>query len=152
LEQGEGLKCKIEWIQTGLQIEFTNQGLRCKVCKAIGLRDNLEMLGSSLQKGSRFSLPVNYFSEEKSWTKSTGLWTEGDGAGPWSMVDRGSYPFRGSNLGHPSGFRRPRADGDELEVIVGGAARARDGQVARRGAGRAIRRSEAHRKGSRRVR
>jgi hypothetical protein len=51
-----------------------------------------------------------------------GPWTKGDGADPWSMVDRASYPFRGSNLGHPSGFRWPRADGDEAMVAEGGAA------------------------------
>jgi hypothetical protein len=28
LEQGEGLKCKIEWPWDDLQIEFTNEGLR----------------------------------------------------------------------------------------------------------------------------
>jgi hypothetical protein len=51
-----------------------------------------------------------------------GPWTKGDRAGPWSMVDRASYPFRGSNLGHPSGFRRPRADGDEAAAAEGGTA------------------------------
>jgi hypothetical protein len=50
------------------------------------------------------------------------LWTKGDDVGPWSMVDRASYLFRGSNLGHPSGFRRPRADGDEAATTEGGAA------------------------------
>jgi hypothetical protein len=38
------------------------------------------------------------------------------------MVDRASYPFRGSNLGHPSGVRRLRADGDEAAAAKGGAA------------------------------
>jgi hypothetical protein len=56
------------------------------------------------------------------WTKSTGLWTDERARVLGSMVDRASYPFRGSNLGHPSGFRRPRADGDEVAAVEGGAA------------------------------
>jgi hypothetical protein len=63
------------------------------------------------------------------WTMSIGPWTEGDGAGPRSMVDRALYPFGGSNLGRPSGFQWSRVDGDELMAIVDGAARACGGQV-----------------------
>jgi hypothetical protein len=33
------------------------------------------------------------FLKKTLWTESTGLWTKGDGASPWSMVDRASYPF-----------------------------------------------------------
>jgi hypothetical protein len=49
------------------------------------------------------------FLKEIPWSKSTGLWTD----------ERA--PFRGSNLGHPSGFRRPRTDGDEAAAAKGGA-------------------------------
>jgi hypothetical protein len=49
-------------------------------------------------------------------------WTKRDGADPWSMVDQASYPFRGSNLGRPSGFRRLRENGDEATAAKGGAA------------------------------
>jgi hypothetical protein len=38
--------------------------------------------------------------KEIPWTKSTGLWTKGDGGGPWSMVDRVHIPLQGSNLSH----------------------------------------------------
>jgi hypothetical protein len=41
------------------------------------------------------------------------------GVGPWSMVDRASYPFGASNLGHPDWFRRSRANGDEMATVVG---------------------------------
>jgi hypothetical protein len=33
------------------------------------------------------------FLKKTLWTEFTGLWTKGDGASPWSMVDRASYPF-----------------------------------------------------------
>jgi hypothetical protein len=35
------------------------------------------------------------------------------------MVDRASYPFGASNLGHPDWFRRSRANGDEMATVVG---------------------------------
>jgi hypothetical protein len=62
------------------------------------------------------------FLKEIPWTKSTGLWTDERAPVHGSMVDQASYPFRGSNPGHPSGFRRPRADGDEVAAAEGGAA------------------------------
>jgi hypothetical protein len=38
LKQKEGLKCKIEGLGADLQIEFENQGPRCKICKGLGLQ------------------------------------------------------------------------------------------------------------------
>jgi hypothetical protein len=61
LEQGKGLKCKIEWIRTGLQIEFTNQGLRCKVYKGTGLWDNVETLRGFIAKGIRIFFTSELF-------------------------------------------------------------------------------------------
>jgi hypothetical protein len=37
LEQGKGFMCKIEGLGADLQIEFVNQGPRCKICKGLGL-------------------------------------------------------------------------------------------------------------------
>jgi hypothetical protein len=48
--------------------------------------------------------------KEIPWMKSTGPWTEGDDTGPWSMVDRASYPLRGSNLGHSMWIQRLRTE------------------------------------------
>jgi hypothetical protein len=63
-----------------------------------------------------------FFLKEIPWTKSIGLWINERAPVQGSTVDRASYPFRGSNLGHPSRFRRLRADGDEAAAAEGGAA------------------------------
>jgi hypothetical protein len=38
LKQKEGFKCKIGGLEADLQLEFENQGPRCKICKGLGLR------------------------------------------------------------------------------------------------------------------
>jgi hypothetical protein len=48
--------------------------------------------------------------KEVPWTKSTGLWTEGHHAGPWSIVDQSPYRFARSNQGHQILIRWPRAN------------------------------------------
>jgi hypothetical protein len=62
------------------------------------------------------------FLKEIPWTKCTGLWTDERAPVHGSTVDRASYPFKGSNQGHPLGFQRPRVDGDEVAADEGGAA------------------------------
>jgi hypothetical protein len=60
------------------------------------------------------------------WTKSTGLWTEGDRADPWSMVDRSPYHFA-----RPSIFySMAKSERVGSAVAEGGAIGARGSRVA----------------------
>jgi hypothetical protein len=54
--------------------------------------------------------PRFIFLKKTQWSESTGPWTEGAGAGPWSMVDRSPYRFTRSNQGHQILIRQPRVN------------------------------------------
>jgi hypothetical protein len=57
-------------------------------------------------------------------------WTEGDGAGPWSMVDQASYPFEGSNLGRSIWIQRLIIEGVRAAAATGSTDGAYGGGVA----------------------
>jgi hypothetical protein len=67
--------------------------------------------------------------KEIPWTKSTGLWTKGDGNGPWSILDRASYPFDGSNLGHSIWNQQLRIEEVGAAAATGGAAGGRGSAI-----------------------
>jgi hypothetical protein len=77
-----------------MQIEFENQGPRCKICKGLGLWVDIgKDEGLMCKSDWNFDYHRIIFLKEIPWTKSIGLWTDERAQVHGSTVDRSGYLF-----------------------------------------------------------
>jgi hypothetical protein len=87
------------------------RGLSAKSAKS-GLRVDMgKAEGPECKSDWNFDYHGIILLKEILWTKSTGLWTDERVPVHGSTVDRASYPFGGSNLGHSIWIQRLRIEG-----------------------------------------
>jgi hypothetical protein len=83
--KGKGLIC--DWISN-------YKGLGVKSIKGLDCRLISRKVRGLIAKCQGKSITGRIiFLKKTLWTESMGPWTMGDGASPWSMVDRASYAF-----------------------------------------------------------
>jgi phenolic acid decarboxylase len=90
----EGFICKIEGLGSICNWILNYRGLSLKSIKELDYRLDSGKVRGLIAKCQGKSITGRIiFLKKTLWTESTGPWTKGDDASPWSMLDRASYPF-----------------------------------------------------------